>query len=201
MFLDISRIRINKKENVKGFNQRFITLLNRIHDKPAEPIQIEFYTTSLPPLVSMFVKREEIKTSEEMFLEFIKVEKDLVAISHHLGNEESEASTLENNGKKNKEIELDGKDRVIFQLQTEIMNLKRSKEEGKKPFKKKNNTSTSPQIPPTLGINMEDYVMDNFCRTHYENHSEKACLDFINSFEAILIPWEPQEEDEEEEKG
>ena len=82
-------------------------------------------------------------------MEAIKVEKDLVEISTHPGNEESEASTSENNGEKNKEIELDRKDRVILQLQNDIMNQKRSKGEGDKPMKKKTNKNTSPQIPPT----------------------------------------------------
>ena len=68
-------------------------------------------------------------------MEAIKVEKDLATISTHQGNEESEASTLKNNGK-NKEIESEGKDTIIFQLHNEIMNLKRSKVEGKKLVKK-----------------------------------------------------------------
>ena len=80
----------------------------------------------LPPLVAMFVKRKQIQTLEENFVEAIEVEKDLVAISNHLGNEESESSTSEKNGKKN-EIESDGKDRVILQLQNENMNLKKNK--------------------------------------------------------------------------
>ena len=104
-------------------------------------------------------------------MEAIKVEKDLVAIYHHSGNEESKASTLENNGKKNKETKSNGKDRVILKLQNDIMNLKRSKWEGKKNVKKKTNTNTSPHIPPTSGIKLEDYVMENFCRTHYAIHS------------------------------
>ena len=81
------------------------------------------------------------------------------------------------------------------------MNLKRSKGEGKKPFKKKTNTKTSPQVPPTLGINLEDYVIDNFCRTHSENHLEKTCPEFINSFKALLLPWEHMEKDGKEEDG
>lgn len=72
------------------------------------------------------------------------------------------------NGKKNKETELDEEDRVILKLKNEIMNLKRSKGEGKKLFKKKTNKNSSPQIPPTSRINLEDYAMDNFCRAHYE---------------------------------
>ena len=105
-------------------NQRFITLLNKIPDKPVEAVQIEYYTSTLPPLVAMFVKRKEIRTLAENFLEAIKVEKDLATISTHQGNEESEASTLEKNGKKNKEVESNGKDMVILQLQNEIMSMK-----------------------------------------------------------------------------
>ena len=67
----------------------------------------------------------------EKFGEAIKVEKDLATISNHLGNEESEASTLEKNGKKNNEVESDGKDMVILQLQNEITSLKRRKGVGK----------------------------------------------------------------------
>ena len=55
-----------------------------------------------------------------------------------------------------------------MQLQSEITSLKRSKREGNKPIKKKNN---SRQIPPAFGINLEYYAMDNFCRADYENHS------------------------------
>ena len=94
---------MNKNEKVKEFNQRFITLLNKIPDKSTEVVQIEFYTTALPPPVAMFVKRKEIQTLAENFVESIKDENDLVAISTHPGNEESEASTSEKNGKKNKE--------------------------------------------------------------------------------------------------
>lgn len=77
------------------------------------------------------------------------------------------------------------------------MNLKRSKGEGNKPIKKK---YTSHQIPPTSGINLEDYAMDNFCRAHYANHSEESCLEFMNVFKATILPQECHKEDEEEEE-
>ena len=76
----------------------------------------------------MFVKRKEIRTLTENFVETIKVEKDLVSIYTHQGNEESEASTSKKNEKKNKQVEVDGKDMVILQLQNEITSLK--KEQG-----------------------------------------------------------------------
>ena len=130
-------------------------------------------------------------------MEAIKVEKGLASISTHRGNEESEASTSEKHGKRNKEVKLDGKDVVIMQLKNEITNLKRSKKEGNKPTKKK---STSLQIPPTLGINLEDYAMDNFCHAHYVNHSEKSCPEFMNLLKVVILPQECHKEDKEEEE-
>ena len=35
---------------------------------------------------------------------------------------------------------------------------------------------------------MEDYSLDNFCRTHCAHHSEKTSPEFLNSFYALLIP-------------
>jgi hypothetical protein len=133
-------------------------------------------------------------------VESIKVEKDLASISTHQGNEESEASTRENNGKKNKEVESDGKDMVILQLWNEITSLKRRKGVGNKPIKKKTNKITSPQIYPTSGINLEYYAMENFFRAHYANHSEKNCPEFMNLFKVMIPPWEIQEDEEEEEE-
>ena len=91
MLLELERLNINYNEKFKEFNQRFITLLNKIPDKPLEAVQIEYYTASLPLPVAMFVKRKYIRTLEENFEEAIKVDKDLASISTHQGNEESEA--------------------------------------------------------------------------------------------------------------
>ena len=48
--------------------------------------------------------------------------------------------------------------------------------------------------------------MDKFCHAHYANHSEKICLEFMNLFKAMILPWEcldeedGEEEEEEEEE-
>ena len=42
--------------------------------------------------------------------------------------------------------------------------------------------------------------MENFCRAHYANHSEKSCPEFMNLFKAMILPRECHEEDEEEEE-
>ena len=65
------------------------------------------------------------------------------------------------------------------------------------PTKDKN---TSHQIPPTSGIKLEDYAMDNFCHAHYANHPEKNCPKFMNLFKAMILPQECQDEEEEEEE-
>ena len=101
--------------------------------------------------------------------------------------------------------------RVLKQITNELIDLKKRKGERKnhfKPFMKKRTHSTPP-IPPTSGINIEYYAMDNFCCTHDVNHSERTYPEFINSFTAMLTPLEPpkkskksdkEEEDEEQEE-
>ena len=69
MVLELSRMRCDRKYRIKYFNQRFINHLNRIPEKPAESIQVEFYTASLPPSVAMFVKARQKRTLTENFIE------------------------------------------------------------------------------------------------------------------------------------
>ena len=90
MLLQLERLKINENENVKEFNQIFITLLNKIPDKLPVAIKVEYYIATLPLTIAMFVKRKELRTLEENFEEAIQVEKDLASI--HRDNDESEAS-------------------------------------------------------------------------------------------------------------
>ena len=93
LVLEISTMRCDKKDKVKDFNQIFINLLNRIPKKPAESIQVEFYTIALPPSIAMFVRAREKRTLAENFIEDIKVEKDIPSISSSQGNEENKPSS------------------------------------------------------------------------------------------------------------
>ena len=92
--------------------------------------------------------------------------------------------------------------RVLKQLTNDIIDLKKNKGEGKKPFKPfmKKRIDYAPQIPPTLVLNIKYYAMDNYCRTHHANHSERTCLDLINSFTALLTPPEPPKTERRNEK-
>ena len=58
LVLELSRIKMNPKEKIKEFNQRFLTLRNKIPIavRPAEAVTLEFYTSALPLSVAMFVK-------------------------------------------------------------------------------------------------------------------------------------------------
>ena len=57
--LELARIKMENKERIKYFNQRFLTLLNRIPaaSQPPEDIIIENYTSALPKSLGMFVKQ------------------------------------------------------------------------------------------------------------------------------------------------
>jgi len=59
LVLELSRVRMNAKEKIKHFNQRFLTLLNNIleYSRPQTNVLLEFYTTVLPSSIAIFIKR------------------------------------------------------------------------------------------------------------------------------------------------
>ena len=56
---ELLSMRMENKEKVEDFNQRFSTLLNNFSSttKPVEVSLIEHYTTKIDPPITMFVKR------------------------------------------------------------------------------------------------------------------------------------------------
>ena len=57
---ELLSMKMEKKEKVQDFNQRFTTLLNSFSaaKNPAEESLVEYYTTALYPPIAMFVKRK-----------------------------------------------------------------------------------------------------------------------------------------------
>ena len=100
LVLELSTMICDKKDKVKDFNQIFFNLLNRIPEKPVESIQVEFYITTLPPSIAMFVKARQKRTLAENFIEAMKGEKDIASISSSQCNEESKPSSSEKTTKK-----------------------------------------------------------------------------------------------------
>ena len=82
LVLEISNIKMDLKEKVKYFNQRFLKLLKKIPISlhPTNEVLIEFYTTSLLITPNMFVKRVGKITLRETFDEEIKVEKEIIIL-------------------------------------------------------------------------------------------------------------------------
>jgi hypothetical protein len=67
LLVELSKIRMGPKEKIKYFNQRFLKLLNKMPEtsKLGLDIQIDFYSSTLPISISMFVKRARKNTLTE----------------------------------------------------------------------------------------------------------------------------------------
>ena len=144
----------------------------------------------------------------------MQVEKDIVSIASSQGNEKNKPSSSEkitkkkgilrmNTEKKDKEpTDMESMQRVLKQITNELIDLKKIKGEGKKPFKPfmKKRTYSAPPIPPTSSINIEDYAMGNFYRNHHANHFERTFPKFINSFTTMLNLLEPPKKDKRSDK-
>jgi hypothetical protein len=59
LYKELGAIKIEKKEKVKEFNQRFTTVLSNFYAEtiPLESLRIEYYTSYLIPSIGMFFKR------------------------------------------------------------------------------------------------------------------------------------------------
>ena len=95
LVMDLSRMRLGPKERIKDFNQRFLTLRDKIPatQRPAEEVTIQFYTKALPPTIAMFVKRAKLETLAEVFDETILIEKDRNSIVGNTQNDNEASSS------------------------------------------------------------------------------------------------------------
>jgi hypothetical protein len=88
---ELGAIKMDKKEKVKYFNQRFLNVLIKFpHDvAPAQSLAIEYYTTTLTPSIGMFVKRDNKNTLALNFDEAETIERELSSYEHHSHSEET----------------------------------------------------------------------------------------------------------------
>ena len=82
---ELLSLRMEKKEKVQDFNQRFVAHLNNFSAtiNPAEETLIEYYTSTLCPSIAMFVKRAVKPYLVETYEEPNKVEGELESINKH----------------------------------------------------------------------------------------------------------------------
>lgn len=100
LLTELSRLKCHKKENVKYLNQWFTTILNKFPMDVAldDSIMIDYYTSSLPHDIVIFIKCEENITLVENFATVLEVEKEFLSIGtlEHESQEEEKTSDKKN---------------------------------------------------------------------------------------------------------
>jgi hypothetical protein len=201
LVMDLTNLKMNSKEKVKDFNQRFLTLKNRIpvDSMPAESLVIAYYTKAIHQSIAIWVKISKKATLLEAFEEATQIEKDILSLKDSSSNETETVSS----SKKKIEIlprptqkktqpensDLENLTKVVQKLSNQVIDLKSSTEEAsssKGPYKppfQKPFQANRPNLNPE-GLNLE---------------SLQCALQTILGAQDDLIPSEvPQEEVEQE---
>jgi ribonuclease HI len=201
LVVDLSSLKMNSKEKVKDFNQRFLTLKNQIpaDSMPAESLVIAYYTKSLHQSIAIWVKRSKNATLLEAFEEATQIEKDILSLKESSSNE---TETVPSSKKKieilprptqNKtqpeNSDLENLTKVVQKLSNQVIDLKRLTEEAssskgpyKPPFRKP--FPTNQPNPNSEGLNLENL--------------QCALETILGSQDDLMPPEIPQEEFEQE---
>jgi hypothetical protein len=150
LVMDLSNLKMNTKEKVKDFNQRFLTLKNRIptDSMPAESLVIAYYTKALHQSIAIWVKRSKKATLVEAFEEATQIEKDILSLKDSSSNESETASSSKKkieilprptqNKTQPENSELESLTEAVQKLSNQVVDIKRSTEEAtssKGPYK------------------------------------------------------------------
>jgi hypothetical protein len=150
--MDLSNLKMNAKEKVKDFNQRFLTLKNRIpaDSMPAESLVIAYYTKALHQSIAIWVKRSKKATLLEAFEEATQIEKDILSLKDSSSNETETVSSSKKkieilprptqNKTQPENSDLENLTKVVQKLSNQVIDLKRSTEEA--------SSSKGPYKPP-----------------------------------------------------
>ena len=164
--LELSQIKMEPKEIIKYFNQRFLTLKNKIlvASQPPEDIIIENYTSSLPKYSGMFVKRAGKTMLVETFEEAIKVEKDSMSYEpDRSGKSDSfpHRKAEKPNSDKDKAFDIEQLQNDNRTLTNEVIGLKKTNSEAspsrgyfRNQFRQNPNTNNK-NTPPDIAANEE----------------------------------------------
>jgi ribonuclease HI len=201
LVMDLSNLKMNAKEKVKDFNQRFLTLKNRIpaDSMPAESLVIAYYTKALHQSIAIWVKRSKKATLLEAFEEATQIEKDILSLKDSSSNETETISSSKKkieilprptqNKSQPKNSDLENLTKVVQKLSNQVVDLKRSTEEAssskgpyKPPFQKP--FQTSRPNPNPEGMNLESL--------------QYALQSILGAQDDLIPPDFPQEEVEQE---
>ena len=89
LVMEFSNMKMNPKDKVKDFNQRFLTLKNKIptESMPVENLIIAYYDKALQRNIAIWVKRSKKKTLLEAFEEVVLIEKYILSLSNNVNVE------------------------------------------------------------------------------------------------------------------
>jgi hypothetical protein len=178
LVMDLSNLKMNAKEKVKDFNQRFLTLKNRIpaDSMPAESLIIAYYTKALHQSIAIWVKRSKKETLLEAFEEATQIEKDILSLKDSSSNEAETVSSSKKkieilprpaqNKSQPENSDLENLTKVVQKLSNQVVDLKRSTEEAssskgpyKPPFRKPFQTSRPNPNPEGLNLESLQYAL------------------------------------------
>jgi hypothetical protein len=152
LVMDLSNLKMNAKEKVKDFNQRFLTLKNRIpaDSMPAESLVIAYYTKALHQSIAIWVKRSKKATLLEAFEEATQIQKYILSLKDSSSNETETVSSSKKkieilprptqNKTQPENSDLENLTKVVQKLSNQVIDLKRSIEEA--------SSSKGPYKPP-----------------------------------------------------
>ena len=93
---DLSNLKAKTGEKIKDFNSRFDKFLNKIPATvvPGAEVQIEWYISSLPSNIAIFVDREKLPTMGENMKESLSVEKRIIALEKKNSKEDRKSKKV-----------------------------------------------------------------------------------------------------------
>jgi hypothetical protein len=201
LVMDLSNLKMNAKEKVKDFNQRFLTLKNRIptDSMPAESLVIAYYTKALHQSIAIWVKRSKKEMLSEAFEEATQIEKDILSLKYSSSNETETVSSSKKkieilprptqNKTQPENSELENLTKVVQKLSNQVVDIKRSTEEAsssKGPYRPpfRNPFQTNRPNPNPEGMNLESL--------------QYALQSILGAQDDLIPPDFPQEEVEQE---
>jgi hypothetical protein len=185
LVMELSSLNMNPKEKIKDFNQRFLTLNNRIpmDSMRAKNLIVAYYMKALHQNIAIFVKRSKKATLLEAFEEESQIEKDILSLKDNTYNE------IETSSSSKKKIEIfprppqnktqpDSSDlenlrKVVQKLSNQVIDLKRLAKEAsssKGPYKPPfiNHFPTNWPNTKSKGLNLESlqFVIQMILEAH-----------------------------------
>jgi len=130
---DISNLKANTDEKIQYFNSIFNKLLNKIPatSKPVVDVQIEWYISSLPSNIAIFVDRANKVTLVENMKEALSAEIRILSLEKRSQTNETKIKKVtfkdDSKNKTSKDpFDLEGLQKVLKTMSNEMVEIKKS---------------------------------------------------------------------------